>query len=283
MNEQSNEMLQTQNETLQDESKGFIKQFGYSEWRGLTTLDENLFIWQFFLAGDELQGWQAHRIQTVQSPGWPPAQHSVWRRPDADRTGANLAEGSRAAAGQDEELVSLQVYESASLQAAHTFLLTLLGNVQSPEMARQVGSPTGDVAFAMPGGTSLLFARANLVVWLRNAGPKVLPLEELARLFDGELTRRPETKPGQVQPTIERFASAAREGPVGQAVPLEVAARDPLGRPLFYKFFSTGGEIYLQDGQLVYRPQRPGTQQITLFAVNSNRGAASQQLDFEAR
>jgi hypothetical protein len=37
------------------------QQLANESWRGRNSLDENLFIWNFFLSGNEFSGWQAHR------------------------------------------------------------------------------------------------------------------------------------------------------------------------------------------------------------------------------
>ena len=65
-------------------------------------------------------------------------------------------------------------------------------------------------------------------------------------------------------------------------MPLIVDAVDPLGRPLWFKFFARGGEVLLEEGQLVYRPAA-GTQAITVVAVNANGGTTSQDLELTVR
>lgn len=252
------------NEQLLDQLK---QRHFYQEWRGATTLEENLFIWQFFLSGNELPGWQAHRIRPVATEGRPSSIQSIWQR----------------AEGGTEELLSVDVFECASRTTAHEYLLRLLGEFQSSEMARQKQTRIGDVAFAAPEDTTILSARGNIIVLVRNAGRNLAPITEIASQFDRDLASRPETEEGKVVPDIVRFQSIARELQVGVSTPLEVEAVDPLERPLWYKFFSSHGEVLLEEGSLVYRPGSSGSQGVTVFAINANRGAASQELQFNVR
>jgi hypothetical protein len=89
-----------------------------------------------------------------------------------------------------DELLSVEVLECASVKAAHDQLLEMLANVQSPKVERQPGKTApGDVAFGLA-NTMTLFARANLAVWIRNAGPKVVPVGVVARELDAQILRR---------------------------------------------------------------------------------------------
>jgi hypothetical protein len=47
----------------------------------------------------------------------------------------------------------------------------------------------GDVAFGLA-NTMITFARANLVVVIRNAGPKIVPVGTIARELDTQIQRR---------------------------------------------------------------------------------------------
>ena len=234
----------------------------YEKWRASNTIEQNLFIWKFFLSGSEFPGWQIHRIQSVETGGWPPSIQSIWRRHEGE-TGA---------------LLSVDIFEHPSRTAAHEFLVQLLGEFQSPDVTRQEQITIGDVAFAGLGDAFLLFARANLVILIRNAGRDLMPISEVARQFDRDLVSRPEMDGAKVAPEIRRFESLAREFQVGVSVPLEVEASDPLERPLWYKFFSRAGEVLLKEGRLVYQPASAGEQEVSVFAINANRGTASQVL-----
>lgn len=234
----------------------------YERWRDSTSLDENLFIWKFFLGGNELPGWHVVRIQPNEKAAWSPSIESMWQRND---------EGG-------EELLNLNIFQCPSRMAAHEFLLQLLSDFQSTRVARKEQIEVGDVAFGGPEDTFLLFTRANLVLLMRNAGRELISITEIARHFDRDLVSKPETMEVKVAPEIRRFYSPAIKFQVGVNVPLEVEAFDPLKRPLWYKFFSRFGEVLLEEGRLVYRPTIAGSQEVILFAINANRGSASQVL-----
>jgi hypothetical protein len=240
------------------------RQHNIDAWREHNALDEELFIWRLFLSGDEVPGWQAHRIQAIDVPGWPPSIQSIWRRAES----------------RPEALLRLDVFACASRAAAHEFVLVLLGEYQSLDMARQEQPNAGDVAFAA-GETALLFARANMVVQFRNAGSDLVPVADIARQFDQYLAVRPAVGVGAVLPQIQRFEARVADEPKRGSVPLEIEAADPLDRPLWFAFFSPSGRVLLEEGGLAYRSTRGGTQEITVFAQNPNHGVASQTLQFE--
>jgi hypothetical protein len=246
----------------------------YETWRNTTTLEENLFIWKFFLTENEFPDWQPHRIQKVEAPGWPPFTQSIWRTPD----------------GKMDRLLAVDVYECTSRLAAHELVVRLLGEFQSPGLERQKQEDTGDVAFTGHGDTFILFSRANLAVLVRNAGRELLPVFKTAWQFDQHLIGRPDAKAQKVIPEITRFATAPqvrllpseeRKLQVGSLIGLWLDAIDPLQRPLWFKFLSRFGEVQVQEGRLVYRPTSAGSQEVTVFAINANQAATSEVIQFE--
>jgi len=114
---------------------------------------------------------------------------------------------------------------------AHEFVVRLLGEFQSQDVSRQEQGYAGDVAFAPPGGATLLFARANLVILMQNGGRKIVPVAPLAAHLDNTLTAQPQPAERQVSPQIRRFTAGVERARVGDALPLEVEAVDQLGRP----------------------------------------------------
>ena len=51
--------------------------FAFERWSGRNTIGENLYVWRFSLGGNELPGWQPHRIQQVNVPALPSAIQSI--------------------------------------------------------------------------------------------------------------------------------------------------------------------------------------------------------------
>jgi hypothetical protein len=104
--------------------------------------------------------------------GTPPALRSLWHRGDPA-----------------VELLAIDVWVCASVAAAHDQLLEVLGNIQSDTIERhRGGGGIGDVAFTL-GHTMALFARVNVVVLVRNAGPRTVDVEPVARAIDGMIVR----------------------------------------------------------------------------------------------
>lgn len=239
----------------------------FEGWRGRNTMAENLLVWRFFLSGSEFIGWEPLRIQSAGTPGGQPGFQSTWKRPG----------------GGPDALLRLDVFECNSRLAAHEFLIQVLGEFESPLLARDGKTDVGDVAFGIPGGRSIVFARANLVISVRNAGRELIPVTELARELDHDLASRPKMGATEVVPAIHRFSAGRTEISVSGTVSLELEASDPLGRALWFKFFSSSGKVVLEEGRPVYQPEVPGPQEITVFAINANRGAASLTLEVFAK
>lgn len=232
----------------------------FAEWQDTNTLTENLFVWQFFLADGAFPGWQSITIQTLPAAESPTIL-SVWQRPEVGRG----------------ILLNVDVFACSSRSAAHEYLRQLLQQIPQPVFSRQTEPGIGDVLFAPPDHSTLLFARANLVLIVRNAGSEPQPITDIARQLDEDISSRPETG-GQVVPEFQRFETPVTDIRVGTGVPLQVEATDPLERLLWFKFFSASGQVFEQEGQLWYRPTTTGPQEITALAINANRGIAGQVL-----
>jgi hypothetical protein len=92
--------------------------------------------------------------------------------------------------GTENVLLTVAVYECASIKACHDQLIETLGELESAVVERHTGkNKIGDVSFGLS-DTMVLFARANLVVWIRNAGRTVVKVGAIARAFDKLLERR---------------------------------------------------------------------------------------------
>ncbi len=241
------------------------RRHSFASWRSRNKLSESLLVWRFFLSPDTFAGWRLQRSQPVATPGWPPAIHSYWI---PERAGS-------------EALLNADIFECSSRESAHEFLMTVLGDFQSPLVEGPVESAVGDVAFTGPGKSMFLFARANLVVRLRNGGREVVPVDDLSGRLDQELALRPE-RAERVVPEIQNFSPATPEPKAGARVPLRLEASDPLGRPLWFKFFSRTGDFEREEERVTYQALAAGPQEVTVFAINANRGHAKQTLRFVA-
>jgi hypothetical protein len=156
--------------------KRFLEQrFGASKWHGRARGSRRL-VKNFAFDGSEIFGWTLERAQRDERAK-PPEISSLWR--NSESTGA---------------LLSVNAFECASVKAAHDQLIVALGNMESGIVERRTEKTAiGDVAFGLR-DTMVLFARANLVVLIRNAGPTVVRVGTIAREIDKLLVRQLESK-----------------------------------------------------------------------------------------
>ncbi|HWW76018.1 MAG TPA: hypothetical protein VNZ44_11500 [Pyrinomonadaceae bacterium] len=243
----------------------YLKQrYGFEEWRGRDTLQESLLIWKFLPGADDLPGWQPQRVQRVIPPDAEKGSvsESSWGRGDEPASIQSLwqqPEGGGA-------LLRLDTFECASRGEAQQYLLRLLGEFQSPAL-RRAETIAGDVAFTFSKETVVLFARANLVLLLRNAGRSVQPLAPLAAQLDQTLTSKPESEGQRGVVRIREFD--AQELGAGERITLEVSEQE--GPQQWYKFFSPSGELRLEAGRPVYVPKAEGPSKVTMFVVQPGR------------
>jgi hypothetical protein len=235
----------------------FGKHYGFDQWSEPERGAEALFIWRFALGGQELPGHRAVRIETVGQPD-APAIASLWS-PEQ----------------QQGVLVRVDVSEAPSVAAARAELLRVLADFQSPQIERVDGGP-GDVAFGPGGNRALAFARANIVVVVRNAGDEVEPVETPAHELDQLLREGPAAERSSVRPAIRRAAAEV----AGREARLVVDAEDPLGRHVWFRFSAKSGEFLAQGDGVVYRPEGDGKQAIEVAAINENLGVAREQVEF---
>lgn len=240
------------------------KHYAFDEWRDTNRLNENLLIWKFFPSENELPGWQPRRIQQV---GLPDAEHtdgpqaiqSIWQQ----------------AEGETETLLRVDTFECGSRTEAHAYLLQVLGEFQSP-MLKRTETVKGDVAFTFPGETVVLFARANMVFLLRNAGRKVQPLTSFARQFDETLVSKPQAEGERGLLRVQQLEFSGQDSIEGESAPLLIDIQKGAEPGIWYKLFSSAGEMRLENGRPVYRSTAAGTNQVTVFIIQPARAARDQ-------
>jgi hypothetical protein len=144
--------------------------YNFSKWRAQGERRKRFLI-SLHLGTLHIRGWTLER-EKRNDKATPPALHSLWRRGDSTN-----------------ELLALDVFECDSVKATRDQLLEVLSNFESGSVERKTEtSAPGDVAFGL-GETMVLFARANLVILIRNAGPKVVPITAAAREVDAMIVR----------------------------------------------------------------------------------------------
>jgi hypothetical protein len=128
-------------------------------------------ITDFGFAGSELSGWTLYRARRLEHAA-PPLLRTLWDRGDPTA-----------------EMLSIDVWECASIEAARDQLIEILGNIQYDDLAhRKDGAGIGEMEFKLK-HSMILFQRANIDVFIRNAGPKVVSVDSAARTIDGILVR----------------------------------------------------------------------------------------------
>lgn len=236
------------------------KRYEFQSWQGSNKLDTELFVSGFFFSGDELPDWKLARHRELRSLELPRTVRSLWEGGNEERAAESLL---------------VEVYECDRRREAHAFLIDLAGEFQGPALERT--EQVGDVGFASAGRHGILFARGNLVISVRNAGSRLREVDELAATLDRQLTERPEPGPGAA-PRIRAF----RPGPgfePGRGGPLEVEVAHPRQRPVWLKLFSEGGEVYREEGRLMWTRAAPGPARVTLYALAEDGTISSEALD----
>jgi hypothetical protein len=235
------------------------RRVSYASWRGANRLGEELLVWNYRLTPEQLPHWTLQYVQAIGTPGWPPSIQSAWSHSDGG-------------------LALFDVFECSTREAAHVLLVDLLGNVESARLEREEDAPLGDVTFGHEDAPVSLFARANVVFFLRAADPAPMPIRETAARLDEELISKPEPARDEALPAIEQLRAERDVVRPGEAVALEVTAVDPMREPLWYKAFTSSGELRLSEGRPVYRHTAAGPPSISVYAVAPGRGAARRDL-----
>ncbi len=241
------------------------KQHAFDSWKGRNALEgKTLFVWKFFLAGDELSGWKIHRSRLTALPGAKAIIQTVWTSGDAEKS----------------TTLRTDISECDTRLEAHETLIRWLADFQSPVLRRQQDAQTGDVLFVGPQGSPSLFARGNLAILFRDAGGAAASVSELAQRFDTALIAKPEPKGG---PDVRTFRAVRAEAAVDENVPLEMAASDPADRPVGYKVFAEGGDLLAEPQGLVFRGAKPGRHTLMLVAWTSARTSSTARLEIAVK
>lgn len=238
----------------------------FDEWRVRRAPGESLFVWKYVLGEKQLPGWRPERIQPLRTNRAPSGFQSLWQRTD----------------GRGRVLLGLDIFECGSAIAAHEYLVWLLGEFQSPLIERRDDLGIGSVSFTVPGETAIVFARANLVAMMRNAGPELVPLAEIARRFDAFIAARP-TRTGTGQPPrIDSFEARAGRAGTRPIALLDLIASHPRARPVWFRLFATDGNFGTRDGAVAWVPAHPGRHEITAYALDADLDAVSASIVFDA-
>jgi len=215
------------------------RRVGHDSWRGANRLGEEMLAWNYRITADQLPRLQLQHAQTIDAPGWPRSVQSAWSAPNGG-------------------LALFDVFECASRLEAHALLVRLLAGVESAQLEYEPDAPAGDVMFARGRAPIRLFARANIVFFLRRADRAPVTIARTAVSLDRQLISKPAARRRRTMPAIERFGAEAEVVRAGEVMALDVEAADPARESLWYKCFTGSGELWLSDGRPVYRHTAPG-------------------------
>lgn len=154
-----------------EQRESLRRQHNFADWEGTRGGTGSVLVRGFQFKGDELPGWELMKARRNDALH-PPRLDTFWRSP-----GETL-----------DTLLGVHVIECASVPAAREALLEALADFQSAAINRRTDLNVGDVVFGQD--FILVFARDNLVVFVRNAGRHVVPVLEPARLLDAHISRQ---------------------------------------------------------------------------------------------
>lgn len=117
-------------------------------------------------SGDEFPGWRLTRQARREPSGHPPFVRTIWQGSSPDN------------------ILGIDVFECASPAEAREYLLHRLGEFQGPTLERADSLGAGDIAFATPGETVVVFSRGRNVAVLHNGGRRVESLGGVASALD---------------------------------------------------------------------------------------------------
>lgn len=246
-------------------NNGLADRLELESWIGTRQTEDELFVVGFRFVGDELSGYELSRAREV---------------PAADRTPETVERRWVWEGVAGETAISVTSLEAPSRQAAHELLVRVLSDFQSPLAARSEDPVAGDLAFSDGSDRWSVFARANVVFVVRNAGDRLVDVGPATRAIDEVVIRRDDLDDGHdIVPTIDELE--LREA-TDRARQLVVRAADPLERPVMIKLFTQGGAVQRQQGDLVFQPTTERDWQVIAVAVNPNGGATMRRLLLES-
>lgn len=234
----------------------------FDAWCGRNALHENLFIHKFFITAGYIKNWQLHRQIPIDVAGMPHCIQTMWRNPQGD----------------PEALLRFDIYECDTHMAAHEFLVQFVGQFQTAEIYRREDLSVGDVVFLPKTEQVVLFIRANLFVFLADAGHTRAPLIEIARDIDEDFIVKPTSSALAATSHELRLSLLESTLPEGGVIPVKLELEEQGDQAFYYRIFCSEGEVLVKKGQLTYHAAIEGSATIDVYATGETGGFAHQQL-----
>lgn len=239
----------------------------FDAWCGRNALHESLFIHKYFITSGSIKNWQLHRQLPIDVAGMPRFIQSMWRNPQGD----------------PEALLRYDIYECDSHMAAHEFLVQFVGQFQTAEVYRREDLSVGDVVFIPKTEQAVLFIRANIFVFLADAGRTRAPLIEIARDIDEDFIVKPTNSALAAASHALRLSFAENTLPEGGLTPVKLELEPHGDQVFYYRIFCSEGEVLVKKGQLSYQAAVEGSPTIDVYATGETGGFAHQQLKLTVR
>ncbi len=235
--------------------------YNIKKWEEAST--KNLFVWKFFLGGNEVPEWKLTEVRTTEGFKEGIAKEYYWENKE-----------------QKEEAIKIDIIECYSWQKAEEMLMNIVNNHMAPRLAE---TKIGDTSYTGFGDVlqHIIFVRANMVVVLKSIGKKDISVKEFSAILDELFYSKPIASEKGVLPAIASFSIADRHVNITEknAFKLEVTATDPLERPLWYKFFADNGEFLSTEGEIYFIPADGLKGMISVYATNENRFITTKTID----
>jgi len=234
------------------------QRYDFASWHGITTLPLYLLLWHYHLRGIQLPDWELRSARVLTLPQRTRFLPSMWLRP-----------GGR----HRNEALRVDTYECASREEAHETMIRLLGQFSAPVMQRQTDTGFGDICFGGTEFTAVLFARANLVFLIANAGRSRLGVTKFAQVFDHDLITKPEYAAKPERPPAPAAVACAISGTssfidIDNTRPVRKRAQPPDRSETIeaqHKLFARHCELYAEDDLIRAEPLEAGKQHVEIY------------------
>jgi hypothetical protein len=254
------------------------KRYQFENWAGTNAMELEMFVANFHLAAFLAAGWVPLRTTQSTGPDGLTAAQSIWRHED------------------DAALVRIDCFETRSRIAAHQQIPIVLSQFQTSNLERATATGPGDVAFEIRSdkkSESIVFARANLVLLLANAGREKVEIQKVAEILDLHICEKPTlteeflsrgTSPIQLEIAADQTALARTvqggRPRFAKNSPVKFRILDECSESRTHKVFSHT-EIQAENNNLVTTPIASGCCVLEVFSITDDGNVSQEKLSFD--
>jgi hypothetical protein len=179
-----------------------------------------------------------------------------------------------------EELVLIRMTECDSFSNAHESIIDFMMTSTLPKFpnGEEVGLNVGDICFGSHAKipVSVLFARDNLMVYVRSVGADDVNVEKVAVKIDEIIRTGAAVEPGKKK----KPSPIKKTARVEEKVLLSIEGFDPKEEKLSCKITAPGGRITREKGELYYCPEKHGKHKIGILLFDEDKKFLS-SIDYE--